>query len=121
VTPEVRTAALLMVGALGFYSTGVWGERLAARLKPWHLVLFWLGFACDSAGTDRMRRMVGGLRMSFHGVTGAVALLLMLAHALWATAVVLRRDERALLTFHRLSVVVWTVWLVPFLSGALFG
>jgi len=121
VTPEVRTAAVLMVGALAFYSTGVWAERLAARLKPWHVGLFWLGLVCDSAGTDRMRRMVGGLRLNFHGVTGAVALVLMLAHAIWATAVVLRRDERALLTFHRISVVVWTVWLVPFFSGALFG
>lgn len=120
-TPDVRTAAVLMVGALVFYSTGVWGERLAARLKPWHLALFWLGFACDGAGTDLMRRMVGGLRLTFHGVTGAVALLLMLAHALWATAVVLRRDERAIQSFHRVSVVVWTVWLVPFFSGALFG
>ena len=54
-------------------------------------------------------------------MAGAVALLLMLAHAVWATAVVLRRDERAILSFHRISVVVWTIWLVPFFSGALFG
>jgi uncharacterized repeat protein (TIGR03987 family) len=121
VTPQVRAAALLMVGALVFYSAGVWSERLAARLKPWHLAMFWLGFACDSAGTDRMRRIVGGLRLNFHGVTGAIALALMLAHALWATTVLLRHNERAILTFHRISVVVWTVWLVPFLSGALFG
>ena len=120
-TPEVRSAALFMAGALVFYSTGVWGERLAARLKPWHLALFWIGFACDSVGTDQMRRMAGGLRLTFHGVTGAAALLLMLAHALWATAVMLRRDKRAILTFHRISIVVWTVWLVPFLSGALLA
>jgi uncharacterized repeat protein (TIGR03987 family) len=121
VTPSVRAAALFMLLALACYSVGVWSERFAARLKPWHLVMFWLGFACDTVGTDRMRRMVGGLQLNLHGVTGAVALLLMLAHALWATVVLLRRDERAILTFHRISVVVWTVWLVPFVSGALLA
>ena len=110
-----------MVGALSFYSTGVWAERIAARLKPWHLVMFWLGWAFDTTGTGRMERLAGGLRLTFHGVTGAVALVMMLAHAAWATIVLVRRDERAILTFHRISIVVWTVWLVPFLSGALFG
>jgi uncharacterized repeat protein (TIGR03987 family) len=117
----VRVAALLMVGALVFYSTGVWGERLARRLKPWHLALFWLGWACDTTGTGRMERLAGGLRLNFHGVTGAVALVLMLVHAAWATIVLVRRDERAIMTFHRFSVAVWTLWLVPFVSGALLG
>jgi len=121
VTPDIRAAALLMVGALAFYSTGVWAERLAARLKPWHLAMFWLGWAFDTTGTGRMERLAGGLRPTFHGVTGAVALVMMLAHAAWATVVLVRRDERAILTFHRISVVVWTVWLVPFLSGALLA
>ena len=117
----VRTAALLMAGALVFYSTGVWGARLGARLRPWHLALFWLGCACDSAGTELMGRLAGGMRPSFHGVTGALALALMLAHAVWATAVVLRRDERALRTFHRISIGVWSAWLVPFVSGMLLA
>jgi uncharacterized repeat protein (TIGR03987 family) len=121
VTPAVRAAALLMVGALAFYSTGVWAERLAARLKPWHLAMFWLGWVCDTTGTGRMGRLAGGLRLNFHGVTGAVALVLMLVHAAWATVVLVRRDEQAILTFHRFSVVVWTLWLVPFVSGALLG
>ena len=120
-TPGIRLAALLMVAALAFYSTGVWSERFAARLKPWHLLMFWLGWACDSIGTGRMERLAGGLRLNFHGVTGAVALVLMLVHAAWATIVLARRDERAIVTFHRFSVVVWTVWLVPFVSGALIG
>jgi len=120
-TAEVRTAAALMVGALVFYSVGVWSERLAARLRPWHLAMFWLGCACDSTGTEVMERMAGRFRPSFHGLTGAAALALMLAHAIWATVVLLRRSERAILTFHRISVVVWTVWLVPFVSGALLA
>ena len=120
-TPEVRTAAVFMVGALAFYSAGVWGERIAARLKPWHVAMFWLGWGFDTAGTGRMERLAGGLRLNFHGITGAVALVMMLTHAAWATIVLVRRDERAILTFHRISVIVWTIWLVPFFSGALFG
>ena len=118
-TPAARTGALFMVAALAFYTAGVWSERLSARLKPWHLAMFWLGLACDSLGTDRMRQLAGSLRLSFHSVTGVTALALMLGHAAWATAVVVRGDERALRTFHRVSVVVWTVWLVPFVSGAI--
>ncbi len=117
----LRTAALLMAGALVFYSAGVWGARLGARLRPWHLAMFWLGCACDTAGTERMRHLVGGVRLSFHGVTGALALALMLAHALWATAVLRSGDERALRTFHRISVGVWSAWLVPFASGMLLA
>jgi len=121
VTEPVRTAALLMALALACYSTGVWAERIIRHLRPWHLAMFWLGFACDTAGTDRMRRLVGGMRLTFHGVTGLLALGLMLGHALWATAVLLRRDERAQRTFHRISVGVWCVWLVPYLSGMLLA
>lgn len=39
----VRAAMLLMTAALTFYSAGVRSERLAARLKPWHVVLFGSG------------------------------------------------------------------------------
>ena len=106
-----------MLAALTLYSIGVWSERFGQRLRPWHLAFFWCGLVCDVIGTDAMRRLVGGLRFNAHGVTGAVALLLMLAHAVWATAVLVRDDQRAIATFHRVSVFVWTVWLVPFLSG----
>jgi uncharacterized repeat protein (TIGR03987 family) len=121
VTEPLRTAALLMAGAFACYTAGVWGARLAGRLAPWNLGLFWLGCACDGAGTERMRRLGGGLRLTFHGVTGALALALMLGHAVWAAVVVLRRDERAARTFHRISVAVWSAWLVPFLSGMLLA
>jgi uncharacterized repeat protein (TIGR03987 family) len=106
-----------MLAALTLYSIGVWSERFAHRLRPWHLAFFWCGFVCDTVGTDAMRRLVGGLQFNLHGVTGAVALLLMLGHAVWASRVLVKNDEHAIATFHRVSVFVWAVWLVPFLSG----
>ena len=49
--------------------------------------------------------------------TGNVVLALKLGHAPRATAVLLRRDERAQRTLHRISVGVWSAWLVPLVSG----
>jgi uncharacterized repeat protein (TIGR03987 family) len=110
------TASIVITLALVFYSIGVWSERLAGRLKPWHLVFFWLGLACDTLGTGMMLDFAGGLTADVHGVTGVIAILLMLVHAIWATIVLARRDERLITTFHRFSVVVWAIWLIPYFS-----
>ena len=107
--------------ALVFYSIGVWSERIAGRLKPWHLIFFWLGLICDTVGTAMMMEMAGGLTFGVHGVTGVAAILLMVVHAVWATVVLIRKDEVAIRNFHKFSVAVWVVWLIPYLSGALFG
>jgi uncharacterized repeat protein (TIGR03987 family) len=50
-------------------------------------------------------------------VTGVLAILLMVIHAVWATVVLVLKDERAITTFHRFSVVVWAIWLVPYFTG----
>lgn len=51
----------------------------------------------------------------------SLALALMLVHALWATLVLIKKDDAAIGNFHRLSVFVWLVWLVPYVSGFLFS
>jgi uncharacterized repeat protein (TIGR03987 family) len=108
---------ILIVLALIFYSIGVWSERLAGRLKPWHLAFFWGGLVFDTTGTGIMMEMAGGLSADIHGLTGVTAILLMLIHAVWASVVLWRRDERWLTRFHRFSVFVWLVWLIPFVNG----
>jgi uncharacterized repeat protein (TIGR03987 family) len=108
---------ILITLALVFYTIGVWAERLAGRLKAWHLLFFWGGLACDTAGTGIMLESAGGIGPDIHSVTGMLAIVLMIVHAIWATAVLLRRDERAILSFHRFSVVVWAIWLIPYFTG----
>lgn len=108
---------ILITLALVFYSIGVWAERIAGRLEAWHTVFFWLGLACDSVGTGMMFDMAGGMTFDLHAVTGLLAIILMIIHAVWATIVLLRKDERAILSFHRFSVFVWGVWLIPYFSG----
>lgn len=56
-----------------------------------------------------------------HTATGGVALLLMLAHAVWATIVLINRAERPIRTFHRVSITVWAIWLIPFVTGMILG
>jgi uncharacterized repeat protein (TIGR03987 family) len=107
--------------ALIFYSIGVWSERFAGQLKPWHLAFFWLGLVCDTWGTGLMMEMAGGLTFDIHGVTGVIAILLMLIHALWATAVLIKKDQQLIYTFHKFSVGVWVIWLIPYFSPMFFA
>ena len=107
--------------ALVFYSIGVWSERFQGSLKPWHLAFFWSGLVCDTWGTGLMIDMAGGLTADVHGITGVTAILLMLVHAVWATVVLVKRDETAIRNFHKFSLVVWLIWLVPYLSPMIWG
>ena len=102
--------------ALIFYTIGVWSERFQGRLKAWHLVFFWLGLVCDTWGTGLMLELAGGLTADVHGVTGLIAIVLMLIHAVWATIVLVRKDERWIKNFHKFSIVVWLIWLIPYSS-----
>ena len=114
---QVLLSTILISLALVFYTIGVWSERLSGRLKAWHLIFFWGGFAFDTIGTGIMLELAGGLTFDIHGVTGVIAILLMLVHAIWATVVLLRKEERAIVNFHKFSLVVWLIWLVPYFSG----
>jgi uncharacterized repeat protein (TIGR03987 family) len=116
-----QPAYIIITLALIFYSIGVWSERLAGRLKPWHLAFFWLGLVCDTWGTGLMFDMAGGMSFDLHGISGTLAIVLMFIHAIWASIVLLRRDERWIVSFHKFSVAVWLIWLVPYLSPMVFA
>ena len=116
-TSELVVSTILISLALVFYSIGVWSERIAGRLKKWHLVFFWGGLVFDTTGTGIMFEMAGGIGADIHSVTGVAAILLMLVHAVWATTVLVLRNEKAINNFHYFSVFVWAVWLVPYFTG----
>ena len=116
-TSELVISTILISLALIFYSIGVWSERIAGRLKAWHLIFFWGGLVFDTSGTGIMFEMAGGIGSDIHSMTGIVAILLMLIHAIWASLVLLLKNERAIANFHHFSVFVWVVWLVPYFTG----
>lgn len=62
---------------------------------------------------------LGGVLYSLMAVTGALALILMALHLAWAIVVLVRDREGERKVFHRFSVVVWAIWLVPYFTGML--
>lgn len=113
----MNSAAVIIINlALLFYSIGVWAERFQARLKLWHTVFFWLGLACDTWGTGMMFDYVGGMTYDIHGYSGLLAIILMMVHAVWATYVLWKKDENLIVNFHKFSIFVWLVWLIPYFS-----
>jgi uncharacterized repeat protein (TIGR03987 family) len=115
-------AVLFINMALVFYTIGVWGEKIQKKLKGWHLVIFWIGLVFDTLGTSFMAGIASnGFKLDFHGITGLLAIVLMLIHVIWATWVMMSNNKEMQLKFHKLSFIVWILWLIPFSSGAIFS
>ncbi len=122
-TPLLIISSTLITLALVFYSLGVWSERISRYLKAWHVAAFWAGFTFDVSGTYAMSKLATGPfdLLASHTLTGQIALWLMLAHAIWATYVVRKGSEKARTGFHRYSLIVWLIWLIPYLGGMFMG
>lgn len=121
-------ATIAISSALVFYTIGVWSERKSKKLKTWHVVMFWLGLAFDTTGTLIMERLSNSnpaniplVFSSIHGITGVLAIGLMVFHASWATLVLVKKDDSKKQNFHRLSIIVWMIWLIPYLIGMIIG
>lgn len=122
---ELIAATSAITLALVFYTIGVFSERRSGSLSLKHVALFWMGLACDATGTTIMTNIaqqgnaVAGA--DIHGISGTLAILLMLFHAAWASYTYVRGNERMRDSFHAFSTVVWLVWLVPYIIGMLVG
>lgn len=114
---------IFMTLAFAAYTTGVWSERIARDLKPWHVAAFWLGWAFDAYGTRLMNLMreAGRRPELVHSITGVSAFALMGIHAVWAAGVAFKGSREARAGFHRYSLVVWLLWLVPYFGGMIAG
>lgn len=115
-------AMITITLALVFYTVGVWSEKFQGTLKKWHIGIFWIGLCFDTIGTSLMSQIAGeGFKMNLHGITGLAAILLMLFHVLWASYVMYKKDENMKKQFHKFSLMVWAIWLIPYISGAFLG
>ena len=115
----VILSSIFITLALVFYSLGIWSERIARYLKPWHVAMFWVGFTFDVLGTLHMHFISTKpfSILDLHTLTGQIALWLMLAHAIWATYVIRKGSEEFHRYFHRYSLMVWIIWLIPYFGG----
>lgn len=118
----LKFAIFFISMALVFYTIGVFAERKKGTLLPWHVVVFWLGLICDTTGTTLMSKIAGGtFQLSLHGVTGLIAILLMIFHAVWATVIIVKNNKHDREVFHKFSIVVWAIWLIPYCIGLAIG
>lgn len=119
------TAIITITSALVFYTIGVWSEHRSKKLKKIHLIFFWLGLCMDTTGTILMGRIaeqsIFSGNLSLHSITGALAIILMIVHAIWATIVLMKNNEDSAKNFHRFSIAVWAIWLVPYILGMIIG
>lgn len=120
-------AIVIITLALVFYSIGIWAERIQRTLKWWHAAFFALGLAADITGTLLMtlianeRRAAGveaGTLDGLMAITGTLAIGLMAVHLVWAVVVLIRNRAEEKAVFHRFSLAVWAIWLVPYALGA---
>lgn len=118
---------IAITAALVFYTIGVWAERIQRTLSWWHAGLFALGLVADTTGTLLMNgiandRRVDGQEASsldtVMAVSGTLAIVLMFVHLVWAVIVLVRGRESEKTVFHRLSIVVWVIWLFSYVIGA---
>lgn len=115
-------AVISITLALIFYTVGVWSEKIQGLLKIWHVVIFWLGLIFDTLGTILMSKItINGFQFNFHGITGVIAIALMIFHSIWATYVIIKNNNKNILNFHKYSLLVWLIWLIPYASGAIMG
>lgn len=120
-------AIVLISAALVLYTSGVWAERRSGTLRAGHAALFAAGLACDASGTWLMAQIartgtyetsgVATVLTTLMAVTGALALVLMAVHLTWALVVLWKGSDAARRVFHRFSLGVWALWLVPYFTG----
>ena len=114
--------------ALVFYTLGVWSERKAKVLRKWHVIVLWLGLLSDITGTLCMVKIaesgtadVSAVSSAIHGMSGAAAIILIAFHVIWATIVLGQNDGKKNQIFHKFSLIVWIIWLIPYFTGMVMG
>ena len=120
-------AIILISLALAFYTIGVWAERRQGTLRWWHVAAFGAGLVADISGTAAMNALANGgapsgvdansVLTQTMAVTGLIALILMALHLGWAIVTMIRNRPAEKHAFHRFSIAVWAIWLVPYFTG----
>jgi len=80
-----------------------------------------MGLIADTLGTAYVKEQVGTVIYNFHSITGILGLLLMFIHTVWATYIVIVSNPKQLSSFHKFSLLVWVVWLIPYFTGLISG
>ena len=116
-------AVIWMMLALIFYTWAVFsGRRQGLHRK--HLIIFCIGLVCDFFGTHQMNLFAAayGKAPEWHNISGIASLVGMAFHFLLALiASLTNRAEAVNRVFHRVSISIYSCWLLAFCSGAISG
>lgn len=116
-------AVIWMNLAMFFYTWAVFsGRRQGLRRK--HLIIFGIGLLADFLGTSEMNAVAlkFGKAPEWHNITGIASLGGMAFHFLLALVASLSGKAEAVnRLFHRISLTIYSCWLVAFASGAISG
>ena len=74
----IGVASTAITLALVFYTIGVFAERRSGTLTASHLIFFYLGLACDTAGTAAMSMIANAAFGAALNGAGAIGLVLYL-------------------------------------------
>ncbi|GAB7026673.1 HsmA family protein [Geotalea toluenoxydans] len=116
-------AVIFMNLALIFYTYAVFSGRREGLHRK-HLLVFGIGLFFDYLGTRQMNlfAMAYGKAPEWHNISGISSLAGMAFHFLLALiASCLNRAEVINRTFHRVSLTIYSLWLIAFASGAISG
>jgi uncharacterized repeat protein (TIGR03987 family) len=119
--PIVLWGIYLFTIALVFYSISVWAGWFSKRLEPWHIYVFLIGLFTDYLATVLTYIGIGGLVFTVHAILGFISIALMTIHVVWAIIAYLNKSEQSITNFHRISITVWSFWMISYLSGFGFG
>ena len=109
--------------ALIFYSWAVFSARRSGLHRK-HLLIFGVGLFSDYMGTHLMLLygIANNVEPKWHTAVGIVSLTGMAFHFVLALiATLVHRAERVNLLFHRVSLKIYTCWLIAFISGMIAG
>jgi uncharacterized repeat protein (TIGR03987 family) len=116
-------AVVFMNLALLFYTWAVFSARKEGLHRK-HLFIFGSGLICDTLGTHFMFLfgMATGYVPTWHTITGLGSLYGMAFHFLLALAAsLMTRADAVSRLFHRVSLTIYTGWVIAFVSGAAAG
>ena len=116
-------AVIWMNLALVFYTWAVFSARRKGLHKK-HLFIFGSGLLCDYVGTHLMLLygLSTGVVPEWHILIGIASLSGMAFHFMLAFAAALvRRAEGVNRLFHRVSLSIYSAWLIAFITGSIAG
>jgi uncharacterized repeat protein (TIGR03987 family) len=109
--------------ALIFYTSAVFSARKKG-LHRRHLFTFGFGLLCDYLGTHLMLQygLSTGIIPEWHIIIGLASLSGMAFHFMLAfAAAIVRQAEAVNRLFHRVSLTIYTSWLIAFITGSIAG